>query len=176
MKNKQEALRRSRYMTTWLTDWPAAEDIVPSFLPHWLTDQLLKLLSLSWIINEIWDNIFIFLYNWMDNAPRIPKMYNFIGTWWIHPKILTVKPVATLGEVKWNEGTTIMFVYLLYTKASLNITASIENFELCDLITLNYHQLPGKQHHNVCLSALYKNITNNSSFHWHSWVMVLNSP
>ena len=63
---------------------------------------ILTKLTLSWIINEIYVNILIFVYGWTHNAPRIPKMYNITGIWWIRQKLLTVKPIATLRQVKWN--------------------------------------------------------------------------
>ena len=148
------------------------------FLNDWLIDKLLKILSLSLIINNMCVNILLFLYSWTDNTPRIPKMYNFICIWWIHPKLLTVKPITTLCEVKWNESTTIIFVYLFYTKSITKYKSFYWQFWVMWLIiTLNYQQFPGKQqHNNVWLSALYKNITKNRRFHWHSGVMVLNYP
>ena len=62
---------------------------------------ILTKLTFSWIINEIYVNILIFVYGWMHNAPRIPKMYNIIGIWSTDQKLLTVKPIATLREMKW---------------------------------------------------------------------------
>ena len=63
---------------------------------------ILTKLTISWIINEIYVNMLIFVYGWTHNAPRIPKMYNITGIWWIGQKLLTVKPIATLRQVKWN--------------------------------------------------------------------------
>ena len=65
---------------------------------------ILTMLTLSWIINEIYVNILKFIYGWTHNAPRIPKMYNITGIWSTDQKLLTVKPIATLREViimKW---------------------------------------------------------------------------
>ena len=56
---------------------------------------ILTMLTLSWLINEIYINILIFVHGWTHNAPRIPKMYNIIGIWWIDQKLLTVKPQTT---------------------------------------------------------------------------------
>ena len=66
---------------------------------------ILMMLTLSWIINEIYVNILIFLYGWADNAPRIPKIYNIIGIWWTDQKLLTVRPIATLPDImmKWKK-------------------------------------------------------------------------
>ena len=61
------------------------------------------MLTLSWIINEIYVNILKFIYGWTHNAPRIPNMYNITGIWSTDQKLLTVKPIATLREVKLNE-------------------------------------------------------------------------
>ena len=57
---------------------------------------VLTKLTFSWIINEIYVNILIFVYGWTHNAPRIPKIYNIIGIWSTDQKLLTVKPIATL--------------------------------------------------------------------------------
>ena len=68
---------------------------------------ILTKLTFSWIINEIYVNILIFLYGWTHDAPRIPKIYNIIGIWSTHQKLLTVKPIATLRstmKMKWNEN------------------------------------------------------------------------
>ena len=83
-----------------LTDWPDAEDIVPSWLTEWLNDKLLNIMSLIGVINEVYVNILIFLYSWTDNARSIPQMYNFICIWWIRPKLLTHSKFV-LGEIKW---------------------------------------------------------------------------
>ena len=64
---------------------------------------ILTMLTFSWIINEICVNILIFLYSWTDNTPMILKMYNIIGIWWTDQKLLTVKPIATLRDMKWNK-------------------------------------------------------------------------
>ena len=94
---KQEALRRSRYMTTtWLTD----QMLKILSLPDWLNDKLLNIMSLIGVINEVYVNILIFLYSWTDNARSIPQMYNFICIWWIRPKLLTHSKFV-LGEIKW---------------------------------------------------------------------------
>ena len=60
-------------------------------------------LTFSLIINEIYVNILIFVYGWTYNATRIPKIYNIIGIWSTDQKLLTVKPIAILRDVKWNE-------------------------------------------------------------------------
>ncbi len=83
-----------------LTDWPDAEDTVPSWLTEWLNDKLLNIMSLIGVINEVYVNILIFLYSWTDNARSIPQMYNFICIWWIRPKLLTHSKFV-LGEIKW---------------------------------------------------------------------------
>ena len=68
------------------------------------------MLTLSWIMNEIYVNILIFVYGWTHNAPRIPKIYNIIGIWSTDQKLLTFKPIATLrdtmklNEMKKNDG------------------------------------------------------------------------
>ena len=63
---------------------------------------ILTMLTFSWIINEVYVNILIFVYGWTHNAPRIPKIYNIIGIWWTDQKLLTVRPIATLRQVmKW---------------------------------------------------------------------------
>ena len=63
------------------------------------------MLTISWIINEIYLNILIFVHSWTHNAPRIPKIYNIIGIWSTDQKLLTVKPIATLRytttNMKW---------------------------------------------------------------------------
>ena len=61
------------------------------------------MLTLSSIINEVYVNILIFVYGWTHNAPRIPKIYNITGIWSTDQKLLTVKPIATLRYMKWNE-------------------------------------------------------------------------
>ena len=63
---------------------------------------ILTKLTLSWIINDIYVNILIFVYGWMHNAPRIPQIYNIIGIWSTDKKLLTVRPIATLrSTMKW---------------------------------------------------------------------------
>ena len=57
---------------------------------------VLTKLTFSWIINEIYVNLLIFVYRCTHNAPRIPKIYNIIGIWSTDQKLLTVKPIATL--------------------------------------------------------------------------------
>ena len=57
---------------------------------------ILTKLTFSWIINEIYVNILIFVHSCTHNAPRIPKIYNIIGIWSTDQKLLTVKPIATL--------------------------------------------------------------------------------
>ena len=66
---------------------------------------ILTKLTFSWIINEIYVNILIFVYGCTHNAPRIPKIYNIIGIWWTDQKLLSVKPIATLRytTMKWNK-------------------------------------------------------------------------
>ena len=67
---------------------------------------ILTKLTFSWIINEIYVNILIFVYGCTHNAPRIPKIYNIIGIWSTDQKLLTVKPIATLRyttTMKWNK-------------------------------------------------------------------------
>ena len=65
---------------------------------------ILTTLTFSWIINEIYVNILIFVYGWTHNAPRIPKIYNITGIWWKHKQLLIVKPIAILRyTMKWNE-------------------------------------------------------------------------
>ena len=67
---------------------------------------ILTKLTFSWIINEIYVNILIFVYGCTHNTPRIPKIYNIIGIWSTDQKLLTVKPIATLRyttTMKWNE-------------------------------------------------------------------------
>ena len=69
---------------------------------------ILTKLTFSWIINEIYVNILIFVYGWTHNAPRIPKIYNIVGIWSTGQKLLTVKPIATLRyttttTMKWNK-------------------------------------------------------------------------
>ena len=61
---------------------------------------ILTKLTISWIINEICDNMLIVLYGWTHNAAEIPKMYNIIGIWWIDQKLLIVKHIATLRDMK----------------------------------------------------------------------------
>ena len=63
----------------------------------------LTMMTLSWIINEIYINILIFVYGWTHNAPMIPKIYNIIGIWSTHQKLLTVKHIATLPYMKWKK-------------------------------------------------------------------------
>ena len=58
------------------------------------------MLTLSWIINEIYVNILIFVYGWTHNSLRIPKIYNTNGIWSTDQKLLTVKPIATLRQMK----------------------------------------------------------------------------
>ena len=67
---------------------------------------ILTKLTFSWIINEIYVNILIFVHGWTQNAPRIPKIYNINGIWSTDQKLLTVKPIATLRstmkmKMKW---------------------------------------------------------------------------
>jgi len=61
---------------------------------------ILTMLTLSWIINEIYINILIFVHGWTHNAPRIPKMYNIIGIWWIDQKLLAVKKMNISRNMK----------------------------------------------------------------------------
>ena len=77
--------------------------------------------------------------------------------------LLTVKLITSVREAKRNESTTKIFVYLFYTKSITKYYSFYWQFWLVWLIiTLNYQELPGKQHdNNVCLSVLYKHITNN---------------
>ena len=71
---------------------------------------ILTKLTFSWIINEIYVNILIFVHCCTHNAPRIPKIYNIIGIWSTDQKLLTVKPIATLrsttklNEMKWKKN------------------------------------------------------------------------
>ena len=65
---------------------------------------ILTKLTFSWIINEIYVNILIFVYGWTHNAPRIPKIYNITAIWSADKKLLTVKPIAVLRQVmKWKK-------------------------------------------------------------------------
>ena len=69
---------------------------------------ILTKLTFSFIINDIYVNILIFVYGCTYNAPRIPKIYNIIGIWWTDQKLLTVKPIATLRYTTTTTTTTNM--------------------------------------------------------------------
>ena len=154
LEKKQEALRRSRY--DHQTDWLANEDIAPPQTGEQAAKDIVTLMNNYWGICQYF-YIFIQLNG---QFPKYSKMYNFICIWWIHPKLLTVKPIANLLEEKWNESTTIIFVHQFYTTSSTKYKSFYWEFWVIWLIiTLNYQQLPGKQHHNnVCLYPFYTKI------------------